>query len=212
MSLRIGILLSGKGRGSNMRTIVQACREGRIDGEVALVVSTSRETPAIQAAQELGVPTQVIPADEYENHEALDEALIHAFEAAQVRLICLAGYMRLLGPTFLRRFPVMNTHPALLPAFGGKGFFGRRVHEAVLDSGVRFSGPTIHFTDEEYDHGPIVLQAVVPVLDDDTVETLSARVLKEEHRLYPEAIQLFAQGRLRVEGRRVRILPSAACN
>jgi len=123
--------------------------------------------------------------------------------------VCLAGYMRLLGPPFLGRFAgrVMNVHPGLLPAFGGQGFYGRRVHEAVLESGTKFSGITIHFVDEEYDHGPIILQRVVPVLDDDTVETLAARVLAEEHGAYADAVRLFAERRLRVEGRRVRTLP-----
>jgi phosphoribosylglycinamide formyltransferase-1 len=115
--------------------------------------------------------------------------------------------MRMLGPDFLQAFPqrILNIHPALLPCFGGQGFYGRRVHEAVLESGARFTGVTVHFVDELYDHGPIILQAPVPVEDDDTTETLAARVLEQEHRLYPEALRLLAEGRLEIQGRRVRV-------
>ncbi|HEU4751482.1 MAG TPA: phosphoribosylglycinamide formyltransferase, partial [Armatimonadota bacterium] len=150
-----------------------------------------------------------VSAAELTTPEELDLALTRAFEGAGVDLICLAGYMRLLGPAVLARYAgrIMNIHPGLLPAFGGQGFYGRRVHEAVLESGTKLSGATVHFVDEEYDHGPIILQRAVPVLDDDTVETLAARVLEEEHRAYPEAVRLFAEGRLRIEGRRVRTLP-----
>lgn len=205
---RIGILLSGKGRGSNMQAIIDATRDGRIPGEVALVVSTSRDTPAIERAVAAGVPTALVPADEHPEPEALDEALIRAFRGAHVELICLAGYMRRLGPSFLRAFParVMNVHPSLLPAFGGQGFYGRRVHEAVIESGVKLSGVSVFFVDEEYDCGPIILQRAVPVEDEDTPETLAARVLAMEHQAYPDAIRLFAEGRLRLEGRRVRVV------
>lgn len=209
--IRIGVLLSGRGRGSNMQALIDACRDGRVPGEVALVVSTTPDAPAVERAAAAGVPTRVLPASRYPDPAELDAALADLFEAAEVDLICLAGYMRLLGPKFLSRFPgrVMNIHPALLPAFGGKGFYGRRVHEAVLAAGVKLTGVTVHFVDEEYDHGPIVLQRAVPVREDDTVDTLAARVLEEEHRAYPEAVRLFAEGRLRIEGRHVRVLPEA---
>jgi len=206
--LRIGILLSGKGRGSNMQALIDATRDGRIPGEVALVVSTSPGAPALERAAAAGVAAQLIAAPEYAGPEELDAALAAAFDSAEVDLICLAGYMRLLTPSFVRRFAgrMMNVHPGLLPAFGGKGFYGRRVHEAVLESGAKFTGVTVQFVDDVYDHGPIILQRVVPVEDDDTPETLAARVLTEEHRAYPEAVRLFAEGRLRIEGRRVRVL------
>jgi formyltetrahydrofolate-dependent phosphoribosylglycinamide formyltransferase len=206
--LRIGILLSGKGRGSNMQALIDACQEGRIPAEAALVVSTAPGAPALERAAASGVSTRVIPASSYASPEALDAAIAAAMEEARVGLICLAGYMRLLTPGFLERFAgrVMNIHPALLPAFGGQGFYGRRVHEAVLESGAKYTGVTVHFVDEEYDHGPIILQRVVPVEDDDTVESLAARVLAEEHTAYQEAVRLFAGGRLRIEGRRVRVL------
>jgi phosphoribosylglycinamide formyltransferase-1 len=207
-TFRFGILLSGKGRGSNMQALLDAAREGRIPGSVALVVSTSPGAPALERAEAAGVKTRLLPAEEFSSQEALDEALAEVFSTAGAPLICLAGYMRLLGPTFLSRFQqrVLNIHPSLLPAFGGQGFYGRRVHEAVLASGTKFTGVTVQFVDGEYDHGPIVLQRVVPVEDDDTVDTLAARVLAEEHRAYPQAVRLFAEGRLRIEGRRVRTL------
>jgi formyltetrahydrofolate-dependent phosphoribosylglycinamide formyltransferase len=206
--LRIGILLSGKGRGSNMQALIDATRDGRIPGDVALVVSTSPGAPALERAAAAGVSTRLVAAPEYADPEELDAALVAAFEAAGVDLICLAGYMRLLTPAFVRRFAgrMMNVHPGLLPAFGGKGFYGKRVHEAVIESGARFTGVTVHFVDDEYDHGPIILQRVVPVEDDDTPDTVAQRVLIEEHRAYPEAVRLFAEGRLRIEGRRVRTL------
>jgi phosphoribosylglycinamide formyltransferase-1 len=138
---------------------------------------------------------------------SLDQRLIAAFREVGADTIALAGFMRKLGPAFLRAYPqrILNIHAALLPCFGGQGFYGHRVHEAVVESGARFSGATVHFVDELYDHGPIILQAVVPVEDDDTPETLAARVLEQEHRIYPEALRLLAEGRLLVEGRRVRI-------
>jgi phosphoribosylglycinamide formyltransferase-1 len=174
---------------------------------VAVVVSISEGAPALDRAREAGAPAVFVDPARFPEPGALDRELARVLEAYGVELVALAGYMRLLGPEFLSRFPgrVLNTHAALLPCFGGRGFYGRRVHEAVIESGARFSGATIHFADEEYDHGPIILQAVVPVLDDDTPETLAARVLDQEHRLYVEAIRLFAEGRLEVHGRRVKI-------
>lgn len=205
--LRIAVLLSGRGRGTNLQAILSACAEGRIPGRVAVVISTSEGAPALERARSAGVPTVFVDPARFPDPAALDRELLRVLEAHEVELVALAGYMRLLGPAILARFPnrIMNTHAALLPCFGGRGFYGRRVHEAVLESGARVSGATIHFVDEEYDHGPIILQAVVPVHDDDTPETLGARVLEQEHRLYVEAIRLFAEGRLEVHGRRVKI-------
>jgi phosphoribosylglycinamide formyltransferase-1 len=207
--LRVGVLLSGRGRGSNLQAILDACREGRIPARVVVVVSTTERAPALERAARAGVESIFVDPEECADAIALDRKIAAILQARGVQLVALAGYMRLLGPDFLRRFPqrVMNIHAGLLPCFGGRGFYGRRVHEAVLASGARFSGATIHFADEEYDHGPIILQAVVPVEDDDTPETLAARVLEQEHRLYPEAIRLFAEGRLEIRGRRVHILP-----
>ena len=193
---RIGILLSGKGRGSNMQTLIDATRDGRIPGVVALVVSTSPGAPALERAVAAGVEARLLSAKAFPDQAALDTALAEAFEAAGVQLVCLAGYMRLLGPEFLERFRgrVLNVHPALLPEFGGKGYYGHHVHEKVLASGATESGVTVHFVDEVYDHGPTLLQRRVPVLPGDTPETLAARVLAEEHRAYPEAVRLFIEG------------------
>ena len=208
---RIAVLLSGKGRGSNMRALVEACRSDSFPAEVILVVSANEDAPALKAAAELGVETLAIPVPVSKEAALFEEPLLQALEERRVDLICLAGLMRKLSPRVLNRYRnrIMNIHPALLPAFGGRGFYGRRVHEEVIECGARYSGVTVHFVDEEYDHGPIVAQAVVPVEDDDTPETLAARILTEEHRLYPEAVRLFAEGRLKVEGRRVRRTPPA---
>lgn len=208
---RIAVLLSGKGRGSNMRALVEACRSDSFPAEVILVVSANEDAPALKAAAELGVETLAIPVPVSKEAALFEEPLLQALEERRVDLICLAGLMRKLSPRVLNRYRnrIMNIHPALLPAFGGRGFYGRRVHEEVIECGARYSGVTVHFVDEEYDHGPIVAQAVVPVEDDDTPETLAARILTEEHRLYPDAVRLFAEGRLKVEGRRVRRTPPA---
>ncbi len=210
--LRIGILLSGRGRGSNMQAIIDACRTGTLPGEVVRVISTSPDTPAIERARAAGIDALCVPPclpSDPPSEAGLDGRLLAAFREVDADAIALAGFMRKLGPAFLQAFPgrILNIHAALLPCFGGQGFYGRRVHEAVIASGARFSGATVHFVDELYDHGPIILQAVVPVEDDDTPDSLAARVLDQEHRLYPEALRLLAEGRLEVSGRRVRIRP-----
>jgi phosphoribosylglycinamide formyltransferase-1 len=172
------------------------------------VLSNKAEAYALERARRAGVPTAVV---RYEDHPdrtcftgtILDELRVHA-----VDLVCLAGFNRILDQIFFEAYAmrVMNTHPALLPAFGGVGMYGRHVHQAVLDSGAKLSGATIHFVTPETDRGPIILQGAVPVLDEDTPETLAARVLSVEHKLYPAAVRFFAEGRLRVEGNRVRIV------
>lgn len=212
MSIRIALLLSGRhGRGSNLREIARACAEGRIDGEIVLVVGSHPESPALARAREMRLPVQVLPTprrgasvDEAASYAA---ALSVALENAKVDLICLAGYLRRLPDKIVQTWAgrILNTHPALLPAFGGQGMYGLHVHQAVIDYGVKVSGCTVHLVDESYDTGPIVLQVPVPVRDDDTAETLAARVLAAEHEAYPRAVSLFAQGRIHVEGRRVTI-------
>lgn len=209
--IRIAVLVSGRGRGSNMQAIVDACGSGRINGEVVLVLGVSDEAPAVQRAREAGVKTLIISPNDYSRAVDYDTAVLRALEDHAVDLVCLAGYMRLLGDETVRRYHnrIMNVHPALIPSFAGKGMFGRHVHEAVIESGVKFTGVTVHFVDEEYDHGPIVMQAVVPVEEDDTPDSLAARVLPVEHDTYTAAIALFAEGRIVVNGRRTRILPSS---
>jgi formyltetrahydrofolate-dependent phosphoribosylglycinamide formyltransferase len=210
MSIRIAILVSGHGRGSNMAAIIDACQRGEIDGQVVLVIGTRDEAPALQRATEKGVSTEVVSPSKL-GEEEYARRLLQTLGDAQVDLVCLAGFMRLLPPPVVHAYAgrVMNIHPALLPLFGGKGMYGEHVHRAVLESGMKVSGCTVHFVDESYDTGPIILQRCVPVEEEDTWETLAARVLAQEHQAYVQAVKLFAQGRLRVEGRRVRILPPA---
>lgn len=207
MSIRIAILVSGHGRGSNMAAIIDACQRGEIDGEVVLVIGTRGEAPALQRAAEKGVRTRVISPRNL-SEEQYAQRLLQALNEAEVNLVCLAGYMRLLPVPVVQAYAgrVMNIHPALLPLFGGKGMYGLKVHQAVIESGMKVTGCTVHFVDESYDTGPIILQRCVPVLDDDTPETLAARLLPVEHETYIEAICLFVQGKLRVEGRRVKVV------
>lgn len=203
--IRIAILVSGQGRGSNMQAIIDGCRNGRIDGEVALVVGVKEDAPAIDRAASAGVKTLVLnPKARGENYDA---ALLATLKEHNVDLICLAGYMRVLDQSIVNEYRnrILNIHPALIPMFCGKGMYGHHVHEAAIARGVQFSGCTVHFVDEDYDTGPIVLQSVVPVEQDDTPNTLAARILVEEHKTYVRAVQLFAKGRLSVEGRQVRI-------
>ena len=208
MSVRIAILLSGRnGRGSNMQAITEACASGGIAGEVALVVGNFAESPALARASEMGLPTLTLASKQAE--ETYAQALLTALADARIDLICLAGYMRKVPNAVVSAYRgrLMNIHAALLPAFGGQGMYGPRIHEAVLEYGAKVSGCTVHFVDEGYDTGPIICQAAVPVEENDTPETLAARVLIAEHETYPRAVALFAAGRLSVAGRRVRILP-----
>jgi phosphoribosylglycinamide formyltransferase-1 len=194
---RLGILLSG--RGSNFRAIAESIQAGRLDAEIAIVISNRPDAAGIATARELGLPTQVL-ASKGLDREIYDRALVEELRSSRVELVCLAGYMRILSGYFLREFPlrILNIHPSLLPAFPGLD----AQHQAV-EHGVKFSGCTVHFVDEGLDSGPIIRQAVVPVLDDDTVDSLSARILEEEHRIYSEAIALVLSGRYRIDGRRV---------
>ncbi len=210
--IRIGVLVSGKGRGTNLQAIIDACADGRIPGQVVIVISTTPGTPAIERAQRANIPTCVLPRRDFPSDEALDEAILKILQEARVDLVCLAGYMRKVGPRLCSayRWRMMNIHPALLPSFKGKGLYGEHVHKAVLDYGCKVSGCTVHFVTEEYDEGPIIAQTCVPVEEGDTPETLAARILPKEHETYVKAIRLFAEGRLVVEeGRRVRILGEA---
>jgi len=209
---RIAILVSGRqGRGSNMQAIAAACASGQINGQVAVVIG-SADSPALALAQELGLPTQVVLSRGITSRigeEFYSDALRLALDNAQTDLVCLAGYMRKVPETVVAEYAgrLMNIHAALLPAFGGQGMYGIHIHEAVLAYGAKVSGCTVHFVDEHYDTGPIILQSAVPVEEDDTPETLAARVLVAEHETYPRAVALFAAGRLSLEGQRVRIKP-----
>ena len=206
MSIRIAVLVSGQGRGTNMQAIIDACKSGKIDGEVSLVLGVNDVAPAIERAREQNLETLAVDPKSFGSTQDYDNAVFSALQEHNIDLICLAGYMRLLGPNVLSSYrnKIMNVHPALIPSFCGKGMYGHHVHEAVLKRGVKFTGVTVHLVDEDYDTGPIVLQAIVPVEDDDTPDTLAARVLKSEHETYTTAIALFAEGKLEVKDRRVK--------
>jgi phosphoribosylglycinamide formyltransferase-1 len=202
---RIGVLASGGG--TNLQAIIDSCERGEIDGDVVVVVSNVPDAYALERARKHGIDAFAFDHMD-QTREQHEKDIIDCLERHQVDLVALAGYLRMLTPVFIEKYAgrLMNTHPALLPSFGGKGMHGLNVHKAVLDYGCKVSGCTIHFVTADVDGGPIILQKAVSVLEDDTPETLQARVLKEEHKLYSRAIQLFAQGKLRIEGRRVRIL------
>ena len=197
MMNRLGILLSG--RGSNFQAIADSIDEGRLDAEIAVVISNRADAPGITAAVKRGLKVRVLPSRNLDR-EIYDRMLVEELRNHQVDLVCLAGFMRILSGYFIREFPmrILNIHPSLLPAFPGLD----AQHQAI-EHGVKISGCTAHFVDEGLDSGPIIAQAVVPVLDDDTAESLSARILKEEHRIYSEAIALVLSGKYRIEGRRV---------
>ncbi len=194
---RLGILLSG--RGSNFEAIADSVAAGRIEAEIAVVISNRAEARGLHIARERGLNAVCIPSKGLDR-EVYDRMVVAELRKNQVDLVCLAGFMRLLSAYFVREFPlaILNIHPGLLPAFPGLD----AQHQA-LEHGVKVSGCTVHFVDEYLDHGPIIVQRVVPVLDDDTVETLSARILTEEHRIYTEAINIVLSGNWRLEGRRV---------
>jgi phosphoribosylglycinamide formyltransferase-1 len=208
-SLRIGVLASGGG--TNLQTIMDNCAAGRIDGRVVVVISDV-ECGALERARKAGIPAEHVDRRDkarFPNREAFDRAVLERLQSHKVELVCLAGYLRIMTPELVEAFSarMMNIHPALLPSFGGKDMWGHHVHQAVLDYGCKVSGCTVHFVSPGTDEGPIIVQQSVPVEEDDTPDTLAARILPLEHQLYSEAIQLFAEGRLKVEGRRVRILP-----
>jgi len=193
----IGILLSG--RGSNFEAIARNVQAGKIPAQIAVVISNKEDALGLARAKELGLATRFIPSKGKER-EAFDRELVATLQEFQVDLVCLAGFMRILSPVFIREFPrrILNIHPALLPSFPGV-----EAQKQALDYGVKFTGCTVHIVDEGVDTGPVVCQAVVPILDDDTAETLSARILKEEHRIYSEAVCLMVEDKIRIEGRRV---------
>jgi len=198
---RVAVLLSG--RGSNFKAIHDAIREGRINAELALVVSNRAEAPGLQTARERGLEALFLDPKAYPSKEAYDEAIVAELRKREIDLVCLAGYMKIVTPLFCQAFRhrIMNIHPALLPSFPGL-----HAQKQAVDYGVRYSGATVHFVSEEVDAGPIILQAVVPVYQDDTEETLANRILIFEHQIYPEAVRLYFEGKLEVRGRKVYIL------
>jgi len=202
---KIAVLVSGSG--SNLQSIIDSAESGYIDIQVSVVVSNKENAYGLVRAQNHGIPTQVIKHSDYPTREDFENRLIGVLDGYAIDLVVLAGFMRVLTPLFVNHYHrrIMNIHPALLPSFPGT-----HGQKQALDYGVRFSGCTTHFVDEGTDTGPIIIQAVVPVLPGDTEESLGARILKEEHRIYPESLKLWSEGRLVIEGRKVRILPDKA--
>ena len=198
-SALLGILISG--RGSNLQAIIDAIDAGRLLARVAVVISNRADAAGLERAARAGIETLVLPHRDYPSRDAYDLSLVAALQERGVTLVCLAGFMRLLGAGFIAAFPnkVLNIHPSLLPAFPGLD-----AQRQALEYGVRITGATVHIVTPELDAGPIVMQATVPVLDDDTVASLSARILEQEHRIYPEAIGMMLAGGWTIEGRRLR--------
>jgi phosphoribosylglycinamide formyltransferase-1 len=196
--VNLGVLVSGSG--SNLQAIIDNIEAGRLDARIRIIISNVPDAFALERAKKHSIPSLVISHKEYRRREDFDKKIVEALQAHEVELVVLAGYMRVVTAVLLRAFPmrVMNIHPALLPSFPGT-----HVWQAEVDYGVKFAGCTVHFVDEGTDTGPIIIQAVVPVYDDDTAETLNARILKQEHKIFSQAIQLYAEGRLEVQGRRV---------
>ncbi|MGB4599374.1 MAG: phosphoribosylglycinamide formyltransferase [Trichlorobacter sp.] len=207
-TVAIGVLVSGNG--SNFQAIVDALENGRItDGRIACLISNKADAYALERARKHNIPAIVLDHKGYPNRTAYDQALVALLKEHGVQLVVLAGFMRLLSPLMVEAFPhaIMNIHPALLPAFPGLD-----AQQQALEYGVRYSGCTVHFVDIGTDTGPVILQAVVPILAGDTVESLSQRIHGEEYRIYPEAVRLFCANRLRVEGRRVHISTAPSDN
>lgn len=198
---RIAVLVSG--RGSNLQAIIDNIEKGLLSSELAVVISDQTDAYALERARAYNIPAVLVSAKGYKNkREEYDALLVKELRERNVDLVCLAGFMRIITPVLIRAFPnrILNIHPSLLPAFPGL-----HVQKKALKHGAKFSGCTVHFVDEGMDTGPIIIQAVVPILDSDTEESLSERILKQEHKIYSRAIQLFAEGRLKVEGRRVLV-------
>ena len=198
--INIGVLASG--RGTNLQAIIEAIEDGKIEGEIKIVVSDNPDACALKRAQQYLIDTRYIDFKEFKNREDYDKEIIKTLKENKIELVVLAGYMRILSPYFIRTYKnkIINIHPALLPSFPGL-----HAQRQTLEYGAKVSGCTVHFVDEGVDSGPIILQKVVEVSDDDTEESLAEKILKEEHQIYPRAIQLFSQGRLMIKGRRVFI-------
>jgi phosphoribosylglycinamide formyltransferase-1 len=196
----IGVLISGGG--TNLQSIVDAVETRKLDAKIQLVLSNKADAFGLERARKHGIATEVLDHKAFAGREAYDQAVVDLLRARGVELVVLAGFMRLLSPVFVKAYSnrIMNIHPALLPAFPGL-----HVQKKAVEHGVRFAGCTVHFVNEECDEGPIIIQAVVPVFPGDTEDTLAARILQQEHRIYPRAIQLYAEGRLTVVGRKVLV-------
>lgn len=196
----VGVLVSGSG--SNLQSLIDHIEAGKLDAEIRVVLCNNNDAYALERCRKHRIPARVVDHRKFASRELFDRCMIEILNACGVTLVVMAGFMRILSPEFFRAFPlrIMNIHPALLPSFPGT-----HVQQKALDYGVKFAGCTVHFADEGVDSGPIIIQTVVPVFDEDTVESLAERILKEEHRIYPQAVQYYAEGRIEIAGRRVRI-------
>jgi len=203
--IRLAVFASG--RGSNLESIINHINAGRLDAKVAVVISNNSKSGALELARDNNIPEHHISGMQFENEESFIDHVLQVLKKYDTQLIVLAGYMKKVPVKVIQTFKhrILNIHPALLPSFGGKGLYGKHVHEAVLEYGCKVSGATVHIVDEGYDTGPPVYQQCVPVLNDDTPGTLAARILKVEHEIYPKAIQLFAENRVTVQGRKTII-------
>lgn len=204
--VRLGVLVSGGG--TNLQSIIDGIQSGYLPASIEIVLSNKEDAYALQRAKKHDIPGFIVLPRNFATAREYDEELVKILKKHNVDLVILAGFIRVLSPHFVKAFPnrIMNIHPSLIPSFCGKGFYGKKVHEEVINYGAKITGVTVHFVDEGTDTGPIILQKAVQVEDDDTPETLASKVLKEEHKIYPEAIKLFAQGRLTIKGRRVHIM------
>jgi formyltetrahydrofolate-dependent phosphoribosylglycinamide formyltransferase len=204
--IKLAVLVSGGG--TTLQNLIDEIAAKRLEAEVQVVVASRPDIKGLDRARSAGIPAHILERSRFPDIDEFSARVFQHCGEAGAELICLAGWLCMLAIPERWRGKVINIHPALLPAFGGKGMYGAKVHRAVLDHGCKVSGCTVHFVDEHYDNGPIILQRTCPVLDDDTPESLASRVFEEEKIAYPEAIRLFHRGRLHVEGRRVRILPA----
>ncbi|MDF2546696.1 MAG: phosphoribosylglycinamide formyltransferase [Anaerosolibacter sp.] len=207
-TLRIAVFISGGG--TNLQSLIDHIEKGKINGKIALVISSRENAYGLIRAKAHNIEGMIIGKTNYPNMDERENRMIEVLEDKEIDLIVLAGYLSILGKRVVERYKnrIINVHPALIPSFCGKGFHGEKVHQAVLDYGVKITGATVHFVDEGTDTGPIILQGAVAVQEEDSVEILGKKVLAVEHELLPKAVTLFAQGRLKVEGRKVRIIDS----
>lgn len=203
--VRIGVLISGGG--TNLQALIDNIENGLINGEIVVVISDKKGVFGIERARKHGIRAIEIDKRDYDDKDVFMKAIINELENHDVELVVLAGFLSILSKDFIERYRnrIMNIHPSLIPAFCGKGYYGQRVHKAVLEYGAKISGATVHFVDEGADTGPIILQETVNVEEDDTPESLAARVLNVEHKLLPQAVKLYCEGKLIIEGRKVRI-------
>ncbi len=205
LRLKIGVLLSGSG--TNLQSLIDSTKSGEINGEIAVVISDKEDAYGLERARMNGIDAVFVDAKWYENRTAFNDEIVSVLKKHGVVLVVLAGYLKILSPEFIGEYrnKIINIHPSLIPSFCGKGYYGLRVHEAVIEYGAKITGATVHFVDEEADAGPIILQDAVEVYWDDTPEVLQQRVLKVEHRLLPAAVKYYCDGRIETDGRKVKI-------